>query len=206
MKPTNLSLTISLAVSLIVGSPLVSQALPGSPGGGENGVIRFSSAVTNSSLPPDWNYQVENVLDGDPSTVYSSEKSQALPTNGPLPLANTADSQLAVQFAPDAGAQSINAVRLTPRYQGGELLGFPLRYEIKVTTPDGSDWVSVGTFCEQPTGAAPIVVTFPAAYETRGVIIRPLDLGLDNYEAPYFQLADIEAISGSGASPSADCR
>ncbi|MCB9653615.1 MAG: hypothetical protein H6729_05745 [Deltaproteobacteria bacterium] len=157
----------------------------GCSGGGATGVHPMDRAESNDVLP---GWDAARVIDGQKlGPVYSTD---IFPS-----ASNTRGSYLAA-WVRSSSAVAVSTVRLYPRMSGSSALAFPVRYEIALTSSDNTQWVSLGTFTAQPSaGVVQIDVRSGGAPRmTFGVLIRPIQLGQDDFAHYYFQLDELELV------------
>ncbi|MBK8011918.1 MAG: hypothetical protein IPK13_11260 [Deltaproteobacteria bacterium] len=151
--------------------------------GGAVDVYPMARAESNDVLS---GWDAARVIDGQRhGAVYSS--------NGFPSPTNTRGTYLAA-WVRSSSAVPVGTVRLYPRMSGTRVLAFPARYELLVTSADNMRWVSLGIFTTQPSpDVAQIDVRSGGApRSTWGVLIRPMELGQDDFGNYYFQLAELE--------------
>ncbi len=140
-------------------------------------ILNLTDATSNSALP-DW--PAANATDGNASTSYSSECS-VNPSNGAWLAA----------WVPGRRPQLVNQAVLTARRREGAVQGFPVSYQVFVTSPDNRRWDVVGSFSTQPNAQGRAVVDLGNDYWTSGLMVLPTELGADAFGNRCFQLAEM---------------
>jgi len=133
-----------------------------------------------STLPsPDWDER--HIIDGDPSTVWSSARSSS-------PNAN-------IYFAFWWGKQCVNGLELTPRrLHDGTALCFPSRIEIRASVGP-NNWQFIGSFAlDNPVpGSQSVIIPFDCTVEADGFMVSARQLRPDDNGSYYFQMAGARA-------------
>lgn len=139
----------------------------------------LAQTYSNDALWP-----AANLTDGNDTSAYSSK--------GFASAINDRGTEVAAWF-PD-GVHAVSQVRLTARvssHPGGiALYGFPKRYQIQITNPEATAWVSMGVYTTQPDSSGVAIVDLGGSFQTGGVRIIPQELS-DDGGGYYFQLAEI---------------
>lgn len=142
---------------------------------------RMGTAFSNDVL-----WSANSAIDGNFSTAYSSTSA---PTS-----ANSKSAILAAWSA--TGAVTADYLVLNARMVNGKPAGFPKRYHIYITDPKNSSWLFAGDFQQAPDAEGQVAIDLAALFSgkspsTFGVLIYPIELGVDPYNFPYFQMADV---------------
>jgi hypothetical protein len=126
-------------------------------------------------------WTVNKILDSNRATSYSS------------PLSNRYNSEGLYVAAWFKDQSQIQHLVLNSRMNGAQSLGFPVSYKIYLTDPNNTRWDLIGTFSNQPDSTGQVVIALAnAKVPTLGVMIVPVEMGKDNFDNHYFQLADIQ--------------
>ena len=156
---------------------------PGTPSDAHDPTLTNFAMKSSSSQDELWPSSA--VIDQNPQSVYSS---QSFPT-----AANDRGTSLEAWLT--NAPQAVKQILLTARALNGQVLGFPRRYDLFLTSPDNSSWQKVGFFSNQPNTDGIAVVSLPSEMVTYGVMIVPTVLGVDNYNVHYLQIAEM-ALAG----------
>ncbi|MDQ0110044.1 hypothetical protein J2T02_005192 [Chitinophaga terrae (ex Kim and Jung 2007)] len=90
------------------------------------------------------------------------------------------------------GFDSVNYIKMLPRYNGAAALGFPVSF--KVYTSNGSNWVLAATDTAFPAPQQGwVILPLPSAVYTNGIQVVATALGKDNVNNYVFQLAEVGA-------------
>jgi dienelactone hydrolase len=122
-------------------------------------------------------------LDGDPATAHASPAA----TRG-----NAEGLYLAAWFSGRAPPVAINRVALRAAGAGAPHRGFPRRYDLFLTTPDNGRWTFVGRHEVQPGEDGWVELPVPGA-STYGVLVVPVELGVDEGGRHVLQVAELRA-------------
>jgi hypothetical protein len=137
----------------------------------------FDEAISKSQFWP-----ASNAIDNNPATTFSSQKS---PTSIP-----SADISLQANYESNK-PRTVSSLLILARMYNGIALGFPKRYKVFVKKSDNVSWELVAEVDWQPNTDGAVLVPFTAR-QTTGVLIVPLELGIDNEGSYYFQLNEIK--------------
>lgn len=137
----------------------------------------FDEAISKSQFWP-----ASNAIDNNPATTFSSQKS---PTSIP-----SADISLQANYESNK-PRTVSSLLILARMYNGIALGFPKRYKVFVKKSDNVSWELVAEVDWQPNADGAVLVPFTAR-QTTGVLIVPLELGIDNEGSYYFQLNEIK--------------
>jgi hypothetical protein len=139
-------------------------------------IFQMGAAKSNDEL-----WSASNILNGNPDKVYSSK---SFPT-----AANTRNTYLSAWLL--HVPTSVNKLLLSARMINGKASGFPLQYDIYVTSANNSNWISVGHFSDQPDAQGVATIDLGGYYSTFGVQIIPTVLGVDDHGDHYFQMSKV---------------
>jgi hypothetical protein len=95
-------------------------------------------------------------------------------------------------------------VRMTPRLFQGTSYGYPVDYRFEYSYDEtGQHWFALdgANYKNQPVPSAVVTHNFAAQVLARRVRIVATNLGKDNFNNYYFQLAEFEPIAGTGVFP-----
>ena len=161
----------------------------GSDGGESSGdealvfnALKLVNAQAYETVPTfkqDALWSVDNAIDGDKNTLFSS-RGQFHPENT-KGIGIAAWTQMKV---------SAKALTLHARMHAAKPQGFPSLFAVYVTNPNNTAWEYVGTYNDQLMEGKMTIQL--GGREIYGVAINPVTLGADLYGNYYFQLADIE--------------
>lgn len=139
-----------------------------------------ASAYSNDALS---GWPASNAIDGDPGTVYSSGIFSG--------SANDRGTFLAAWLS--GGPQSVTEAVLTARMVNGAPTGFPVGFDVYVTSPDNSSWVFVGNYSAlSADSSGNYVVSLGRPYQTQGILLVPTTIGTDPNGSHFFQLAEVK--------------
>jgi hypothetical protein len=133
-------------------------------------------------------WPASNAIDDNPNTDYSSTMSPS--------AANVQGAYLEAWLP---APQSVTEIRLTARVLDGQVLAFPLSYDVYISSSASqaqSQWMQIGTYTTQPDANGEVILELAAPTLAGGVKIVPNTLGVDNYGGHYFQLAEVSLASG----------
>jgi hypothetical protein len=143
-----------------------------------SGPVALVRAESNNVLWP-----ASSLIDGN---IYSTYSSNVFPSS-----ANSSGTYVA---AWTSGSNVVQSIRLYARTSGGQMLGFPASYNIYLTSADNSQWISMGTFSQQPNGSGVATINLSSPTTTWGIQIVPTSIGTDNVGNYVFQLNEIELV------------
>lgn len=169
--PTNLQNDISWADWDLYGQ-YVGASVPTT-----SNVAPLVTAVATESIP---GLSASNVTDGNNDTFYSSNPFASRDVTRPLYVAGWFGGT----------KKTVSKVLLQARMANGQPMCFPAKYVIHVTSPNNTQWVSLGEFTAQPNAAGVAEVNI-GSRECYGVMILPTQLTADSYGNHYFQLSGI---------------
>jgi hypothetical protein len=147
----------------------------------------LSTAQAAQELP---GWSACGLVDGDITTIYSSPLADRFNSAGHLFAAWFNVRRSSTQTSDDP--VTVSQIILRARIGGSpsRALGFPVRYELRLTDATNTSWVSLGTFTTQPNAAGEVVINVPAR-QTHGVLLVPSELGTDDQGNYYLQMADV---------------
>jgi hypothetical protein len=142
-------------------------------------LIYFGEAASNNPLA---GWPASNVLaDNGVSCFSSGGYATSTPSVSPY---------LAAYFA---GPTTIHQINLAARMLNGVPLAFPLAYQVYVSDPTNTYWISIGNYTTQPTSTGGLAITLSQSVSTYGFLIVASQLGMDNLGGIYFQLCGLSA-------------
>jgi hypothetical protein len=132
-------------------------------------------------------------VDDNPSTFYGSD---LFPSSKNDVGARTGKRAYLAAWL--SGPQQVNTLIMNARTGAyGEPLGFPLTYDVYVTSSDNSKWEFVGHFSTPPNLNGVTSLSLGATYTTHGVQIVPTTLGMDEHGQFRFQMAEVALACGN---------
>jgi hypothetical protein len=94
--------------------------------------------------------------------------------------------------------QQVNTLIMNARMGAyGEPLGFPLTYDVYVTSSNNKKWEFVGHFSTPPNLNGVATLSLGATYTTYGVQIVPTTLGMDENRQFRFEMAEVALACGN---------
>jgi hypothetical protein len=132
-------------------------------------------------------------VDGNNSTFYMSEMFASSKND-----AGARTGKHAYLAAWLNGPQQVNTLIMNARTGAhGEPLGFPLTYDVYVTSSNNSKWEFVGHFSTPPNLKGVASLSLGATYTTYGVQIVPTTLGMDENRQFRFEMAEVALACGN---------
>jgi hypothetical protein len=149
--------------------------------------VKLAMGLTSNEVKPGWPFT--NAGDANLTTFYSSNSfSSASNTRGVFLSAYHADSP------PYFGPTPVSTLYMNARMNGATPpvpLSFPIAYDVRVTNPDNTAWVTIGNRTILPDASGLAKIDLGNTYFTQGVNLIPTTLGVDNNGTHYFQLAEL---------------
>lgn len=150
------------------------------PGAATPNYKKLKSAVASEAIGA---FPASNVIYGDVRGFYSSFPFPDKAVGRPIYLAGWFES----------GKSTISKIVLKARMYGSLVMCFPEKYNLYVTSPDNSSWVSLGEFTTQPNASGDATIDI-GLRECHGVLVMPSVVGADFNGNHYFQLVGVGAI------------
>ncbi len=161
-------------------------AVPGTGSGSPSTIYPMVSATSNDAIS---GWPASSAVDGSMISCYSSSS---------FASANN-DRGTWISAMVTNGPQKVNELVLEARLLNGQAMGFPVNYDVYLTSPsDPAQWIYIANYSNQPDAAGRVVLPLGGIYSTYGVKIVPTIIGLSSdINVHYFQIAEINLATNN---------